>query len=547
MAKQQVNFKPGGIFSNLKGDFYGGITAGIISLPLCLAFGVASGLGAAAGLYGAITLGIFAALIGGTTGLISGPTGPATVAIAAMFAIYTGNPAIIFTTIFLAGIIQIILGFSKVGNMIKYVPYPVISGFMSGIGLIIIFLQITPILGLEVARSPLGMIAKVSQTFHQFDVHTLIIGFITLGIVFLTPKKVSRAIPSPLIAMVLGTLITILLGWNIDTIGNIPSGWPQLYFPTVDSLKEFSTVLPEAITLAILCSVETLLAALVSDSLTRETHNSERELIGQGVGNLLAGLFGGLAGSGAAMRTVVNLKTGGKTRLSSIIYSLSLLLILVAAAPLVEKIPMAVLAGILIKVGFDIIDYKFIKVIKHAPRYDLYVMILVFVLTVFDDLIFAVGVGIVLSSLLFAMRISQQVKIKVKDLHDHRLDKIEAMLEKETNLAIRVVHIDGVFFFGSATRVLASIDEFLGTKYLIIDCEKINCMDISAIFALEDIIIRLKDNGVQVLLVISKISVAKTLFKFDIVNLIGRKNIFFSEEKAIDYAKRLYHAELLTG
>lgn len=524
------------LFSNFKGDLFGGITAAVIALPLALAFGVASGVGAAAGLYGAIFVGLFASIFGGTKPQISGPTGPITVVVAAIVASHPGNFKLIFATILLAGLFQILLGISKVGNFIRFVPYPVISGFMSGIGVIIIILQINPLLGLETQGTPIKTILNLGEVFGKFNLQSLILGLATLLIVFRTPAKIGRMVPPSLIALVSITIASVLLGFNVNRIGEIPTGLPAFEFPVI-SLEEIVIIIPLAITVAILGSVDSLLTSLVSDSLTKQTHNSDKELIGQGIGNTVSGMFGGIAGAGATMRTVVNIKTGGKTPLSGIIHGIFLLVLLLGAAPLASHIPMAVLAGILIKVGFDIIDYKFMKVINHAPRRDLAVMILVFVLTVFDDLIFAVGAGIVLSCLLFASRISQKFKITIDDYKQTTNQEYEEHIEELSKYKIRMVNIDGEFFFGSASRVLTRVDDLLGTEYLIINCEAIPDMDISAVFALEDIIVRMRDQGIKVFLVLAGKDVTKHLLRLGVMKLIGRDNIFYDKCKAVQKAR----------
>ncbi len=526
------------LFANFRGDLFGGITAGIIALPLALAFGVASGVGAAAGLYGAIFVGLFASVFGGTRPQISGPTGPITVVVAAIVASNPGNFKLIFATILLAGLFQIILGISKVGSLIRYVPYPVISGFMSGIGVIIIILQINPLLGLDVQGTPINTIMSLGEVFNSFNLQSLILGVATLIIVFYTPCKIRQVIPPSLIALVSVTIASVLLGFNVKTIGEIPVGLPDFQFPLI-SVEDFVKIVPLAITVAILGAVDSLLTSLVSDSLTKETHNSNKELVGQGIGNMFSALFGGIAGAGATMRTVVNIKTGGKTPLSGIIHAAFLIILLLGAAPLASNIPMAVLAGILIKVGFDIIDYKFLKIINHAPRRDLAVMILVFALTVFDDLIFAVGAGIVLSCLLFASRVAKKFKITIDDYKQTANTESEEHIEELSKYKIRMVNIDGEFFFGSSSRVLTRVDDLLGTQYLIINCGSIPEMDISAVFALEDIIVRMKDKGINVFLVLSGVEIAKKLLRLGVVKLIGRDNLFYEKCQAVEKAREL--------
>ena len=377
------------IFSNVKGDIFGGITAGVIALPLALAFGVASGVGAAAGLYGAIMVGLFAAIFGGTKTQISGPTGPMTVVLASIIVSHPGNMNAIFLSIFLAGLIQIIFGITKLGSFIKYVPYPVISGFMSGIGTIIIILQAGALLGLKTGGSTYECLKDLVLNLSNTNLHALLLGLITLAIVFFTPKKVAKTFPPALIALISVTIISILFKFNVPTIADIPASLPAFKFPQFnpDLIK---SVFPIALTLAVLGSVDSLLTSLVADSITKTKHDSNKELVGQGIGNMMASLFGGIAGAGATMRTVVNVKAGGRTQLSGVVHSLFLIAILLGAAPLAKNIPNSVLAGILIKVGVDIVDYKFLKVIRTAPKRDLFVMLWVYFLTVFYDLIFAV-------------------------------------------------------------------------------------------------------------------------------------------------------------
>lgn len=524
--------------SNIKGDIFGGITAGVIALPLALAFGVASGLGAAAGLYGAIFVGFFASVFGGTKTQISGPTGPMTVVLASMLATYPDALPLIFFAIILSGLFQIALGISNLGQLIKFVPYPVISGFMSGIGVIIILLQINPLFGLASKGTPITSITSFFQNLNSLNIHSFLLGLMSLLIVFFTPSKIKKVVPPPLIALVLVTIISVFTSPDsVKTIGAIPMGFPPMHFPSI-SLESIIKIIPVASTLAILGSVDSLLTSLVADSLTKTHHKPSRELIGQGLGNIAAGLFGGVAGAGATMRTVVNIKSGGRSPLSGVTHSVLLLIVLLEAAPLAANIPMAVLAGILIKVGFDIIDVKFLKIISHAPKYDLAVMLLVFTLTVFDDLIFAVGAGIVLSSILFATSVSKQFNMKINEVPLCE-EKTACDIEQASKYKIRVVDIEGILFFGSASRIFTPFDDLLETKYVIINCKSIPLMDISAVFALEDIIHRLHGKDMEVFLVLKNRKITKQFLRLRVLELIGRKNIFYDKNEAIEKAQSL--------
>ena len=519
-----------GILSNFKGDLLGGITAGVIALPLAIALGVSSGLGATAGIYGSIIVGMLASIFGGTPTQISGPTGPLTVVIASVVAMHSDNANLIFAAILLSGIFQIILGLFKVGKLVNFIPYPVISGFMSGIGAIIILLQLNSFLGLEFNGTPVEALINVLKSIPNSDLHSVIIGGLTLLIVFFTPKKLAKIVPPPLIALILGTLTAIIFNFDVKTIGEIPQAFPNLTIPTF-KLSEIEIIIPIALTLAIVGSIDSLLTALVADSLTKTKHESNQELIGQGIGNIVAALFGGVVSCGAMMRTAVNIKSGGRTRLSGIIHSILLILIIVFLAPVAAKIPLAVLAGILIKVGIGIIDYKFIRLIKVAPRNDLLVMLLVFLITIFDDLILAVGIGVVLSSVLFAANVAKQTDIKIVGLSD--LSK-ENYIDEDLKSKTMIMHIDGTLFFGSASQIASRIDDVLDNRNVILDCSNLKSIDISAVFAMEDLILTLKGQNVRVIIIFNNRDVAASTLKLGLRKLIGHKDIAFSTEEAIN-------------
>lgn len=519
-----------GIFANFKGDLLGGITAGIIALPLAIAFGVSSGLGATAGIYGSIIVGMLASLFGGTPTQITGPTGPLTVVIASVIALHSNNPNLIFAAIFLSGLFQIILGIFKVGKLVNFIPYPVISGFMSGIGAIILLLQINPFLGIEFSGTPVEGLINAIKSLGSADLHSIILGAITLLIVFFTPKKIAKFLPPPLIALILGTAIAIVYNFDVKTIGEIPRNFPAFVLPTF-KLSEIEIIIPIALTLAVVGSIDTLLTSLVADSLTKTKHKSDKELIGQGIGNIVASVFGGLVSCGAMMRTAVNIKSGGRTKLSGIIHAIFLIMIIIFLAPAAAKIPLAVLAGILIKVGFGIIDYKFIRLLKVAPRNDLLVMLLVFLITIFDDLILAVGVGVILSSILFAANIARQTDIKLVGLSDL---KDENYIDEDLKSHTMIMHIDGTLFFGSASLIASRIDDVLDNKTVIVDCSNIKSMDISAVFALEDLVLTLKSKNVRVIIIFNNRTVAASTLKLGLRKLIGQKDITFSTDEALN-------------
>jgi len=527
---QQISSK------TLVGDFFGGVTASVIALPLALAFGVASGAGAQAGIYGAIVLGLVAALAGGTRVQISGPTGPMTIVAASTLVLFNGNVSLLMAVVLLTGLFQILLGLLKVGKFVKFVPYPVISGFMSGIGIIIILLQINPLLGIEGVSSPLKAVSALIDIGAKFQTDALYVSSIALLIVFFTPKKLARMIPTPLLALIVVTVITQVAGFNVATIGDIPSGLPQFSFPQF-SMMDMSVIVSAALSLAVLGSIDSLLTSLVADSITKTEHNSNRELIGQGLGNALAAFFGGIPGAGATMRTVVNVKSGGSTRLSGVLHALILLGILLGLGKYAAIIPMAVLAAILIKVGLDIVDYRFLKIIKKAPKHDLAIMITVLVLTVFVDLIMAVGVGVVLASVLLTIRVTNQVESSVSDDEISVADiKGCESLNGEESFLVRVVNIDGPFFFGSTSQLVGQVGAMLGTKTVIFNGLKIPFMDLSAFFALCEIILKLKENGITPFIVVSPEIKAK-LIRLGVASILSEKHIYCSYDLAVEHAR----------
>ena len=493
--------------STIKNDIFGGVTAAVVALPLALAFGVASGAGATAGLYGAIILGFFASLFGGTSTQISGPTGPMTVITATAIVTFQNDFQSVVTVIFLSGIIQISFGLVKIGKWVKYIPYPVISGFMSGIGIIIIILQINPFLGVDSYGSVIQTIVELPKTLPLVNYQSLILASITLVIMFMTPKTISKYVPPALIALVFVSYFTVVMNFNVPVIGEIPMGLPEFIFPLKFDVLQFGTIISLAITLALLGAIDTLLTSVVADSMTKTKHNPNKELIAQGIGNSLCSLVGAIPGAGATMRTVINIKSGGTTRISGMVHAIMLLIIVLFLAPLASMIPLSVLSGILIKVGFDILDYKFLNVIRRVSKPDLLIMITVFLLTIFVDLIMAVGVGITFASILAIYKISKKTRMKTT----HTSGKVNFDIDVE-NRDIQILKIDGSLFFGTISVLEKKINKIKPfTKFVVLDCLKVSFLDISAIFMLEEIINKLKDKNIEVILLLKHVHKRKIL------------------------------------
>ena len=531
---QTESFKK--FLSTLRGDVLGGIVSAIVALPQALAFGVATGMGASAGMWGAVILCLVAGLLGTKLPMISGPTGPVAIVTASIMAAYGYETGAIVTVLLLAAIIQTCISFTSLPSIVKYVPYPVISGFMNGVGTILILMQLNPLVGQKTMSTPIESLKHLIADFSDINTQAVILGCLTLMIVFLIPQKINRFIPSQIIALVLCTFISIKAGFQVDKISDVSISLPHPVLPEInfDILK---LALPFALTLAVVCSSESMLTALVADSLTREKSSPKRLLLSQGIGNILCAMTGSMSGSAATMRTVAAINTGASTKFAAVVNPLFLIIVLMTCSEFVKEIPLAVLAGILIKIGYDIVDTKLLKVIKYAPKDDLYVLALVFLLTVFYNLIFAVGAGITLAALLYAKRVADKTSLEVKNIYSKEIFALEEELVHDYKYLIRVVHIDGQFFFGSATQIVSHFDEMLGTKYLILNYESNALLDISAIFALEDIIIRLQTQHIKVMLVIKNEAVLNQLRDLNITSQIGSENIFYDDKSAVTLAK----------
>ena len=611
------------IFSNIKGDAFGGITAGIVALPLALAFGVSSGLGPSAGLYGAIFISFFAALFGGTSTQISGPTAPMTavsmVVIAGIIAANDGDvskalPAIL-TVFILAGLFQIGLGLIGLGKYIRYIPYPVVSGFMTAIGVIILLTQILPSLGYypkedvefvntfkaeaqevilenilkEEAKEGILVLEDFSKTIERGSKITaadilnesetlaaketsgalgalkvfpralqninwleLILALATIFIIY-GFKRITTKVPSTLVALIVVSGIAVGFGLDYRTIQEIPSGIPQIKWEIFSgfSLSSITPYVFTALTLALLGAIDSLLTSVVADNMTKTKHNPNKELVGQGIGNSIAALFGGIPGAGATIRTVVNINAGGKTKLSGMIAGVMLLIIMLGLGPIASKIPAAVLAGILITVGIGVMDYKGLKAIPSLPRdikfgpfklsSEVLIMIVVLLLSTFWNLVYAVGIGLVIASLMFMK--------KIGDLTAKRSDvktlKEEAWLDEEgfpLNLkeSVFIKHIKGPLFFGSTSNFQQLYLQIPDTaKIVIMRLGRMQYMDQSGLYAMEDMLQDLKTKNVEVLFVNLLEQPRYMMERIDIIpDFIPEEHIFKSFDKCTNWIKQ---------
>jgi SulP family sulfate permease len=529
-------------FGNVRGDLFGGITAGIVALPLALGFGVASGVenGAAAGMYGAIAVGLVAALFGGTPSQISGPTGPMTVVVAGLIGSLTGDVRWVFVAVLLAGAMQVALGALRVGRYINYIPYPVISGFMSGIGVIIIILQVSQIEGHAPARGTVAAVRRLSQDLSVINWGALSLGLATIAVIYISPR-LTKVVPGTLIGLITMTVASLLLRVDVPRIGTIPRGLPSINLPAFE-IDQFKLILLPAMMLAVVGSLDSLLTSLVADSITKTRHNSERELVGQGLGNVLSGLIGGLPGAGATMRTVVNVKSGGRLHLSGVVHALLLLSILLVLGPLAEAIPMPVLAGILVTVGIGIIDIKGLKHVFRAPRGDAAVMLTVLFLTVFVDLMWAVAIGMVMAAMILLKRLSDidpATHSPLIDIAAHRpwIPPLEA--PEEVLRGVFVVELHGSLFFGNAGPLQRKIEgaNTDNARAIVLHMGDVRYVDQSGVYCLGELAEGLQKRGVRVFLAELWREPRELLAELGIApGMIPAENIFESAGDAIHAA-----------
>ncbi|MGD2021254.1 MAG: SulP family inorganic anion transporter [Thiohalocapsa sp.] len=488
-------------FDSAKGDLFGGVTAAVIALPMALAFGVASGAGAEAGLYGAVLVGLFAALFGGTPTLISEPTGPMTVVFTAVFTtMVAANPdngvAMAFTTVMMTGLFQILFSVLKLGRYVTMMPYTVISGFMSGIGFILIIIQLPPLLGFaSPAGGVLGSLTALPDLIAKVNVGEAALGGLALAILFLMPRSWRRFVPPQLLALVAGTLLAVfVLGSGAyRAIGEVPGGLPSIQMPTF-SAEQWQLMVIDALVLALLGSIDALLTSVIADSLTRTQHSSDKELMGQGLGNLASGLFGGLPGAGATMGTVVNIQTGARTALSGLTRALILAVVVFGASAMVEPIPKAVLAGIAIKVGIDIIDWGFLRRAHRVSMRGALIMYGVIVMTVFVDLITAVGIGLFVANVLTIRRLAdlQSEGVKLLGLPGQEpgaqctdaTDEEKKILGDPSN-GVAMLCLSGPLIFGAAKAITRQQHEIAEAKSLVVDLTEVPHLGVTTSLAIE--------------------------------------------------------------
>lgn len=539
--------------STIQGDLAGGLASAIVALPLAIAFGVASGAGPSAGIYGAILVGFFASLFGGTAIQISGPTGPMTVIFTAVILLFQKTTpeagiTLAFTVVVIAGLFQISFGLFKLGKYISLVPYPVLSGVMTAVGLLIIITELPPLMGVQLEhRSTTDVLLSMPKLLNELNPAALGLGFLSFALVAFFPKRWSVYIPSPLIAVILGTLIVKFYGQeaHLEIIGEIPRTLPTFHWP-IFKWDLLADMIKYGFILALLGSIDSLLTSLIADNKTRKPHHSDQELMGQGIGNMISGCFGGLPGAGATMRTLVNIKAGGQTKASGMIHSSLLLLIVLMLAPLTQAIPHAVLAGILTHVGLSIIDWEFLKSSHRLPWPKIVLMASVVLIAVFVDLISSVFFGVVLTSLMIVKKLSE-FQIGVQTLDNKELEPTE-LSEHEKNLLdqlgsqVILFDLDGPLIFSASQYFKKNIIAAPGSQIIMIDFTNVGLIDLTMAMVLKEFIEDSHKEKQTVLLIGLNDKNKKLLSTFKFFNHFSERHTFKTRSLGIKCAMKLLHS-----
>ena len=524
----------------LRGDVFGGVTSAVVGLPIALAFGVASGLGALAGLYGAIGVGLFTTIFGGTKGQISGPTGPMSVVIAVIVTAHADDLAQVFTIVIMAGVIQILLGALRIGRFLSFTPYSVISGFMSGIGVIIISVQILPALGAPVSTGGLpGVVGELPEAMSNLNLNALIIAAVTLIVAIVWPNRLGRFMPPTLVALVVGTLLGIIWLTNTPTIGNIPAGLPRLLLPDLSPGALIGAVQP-ALTIALLGAIDSLLTSLIADSMTHSRHNPNQVMFGQGVSTVFTGLIGGLPGAGSTLDSVVNIRAGGQTRVAGILRTAVFLLVVLGIGRYLEVIPSAVLAGILMKVGWDIIDWRFIRRLHRVQREHLFVMLLTLALAIFLDMVTAVAIGLIAAGMASARqfeRLELDNVVSVPILDSTFFANYPVNQDDVFSAHVGLVALRGSFTVASAIKLVNTISvDVRGHDLVIFDFSDTIYVDDSAALVVEQLIENAASEDTDCIVMGLKEQPARTLDALNVLDAVPQEQIVETIDAARDVA-----------
>ena len=524
MAPTVPTLRPNSLtFAHWQRDLKGGLYAAAVALPMGLAFGVVSGLGPVAGLYSAICTGIFAALFGGTATQISGPTGPLAIVMASIVVSFGAEPVVIAGIVLLAGAIQIAFGVLRLGRYISLVPYPVMSGFGTAVGCIIIVMQLNPAIGQPPVGDTLTAVITLPGRLADANLTAVAIAVACVAACALAPPTLRTAVPVHLVVLVAASAAVAVMGLDVPYLSQIQWLIPELRFPPLLELP-WTEIWVTAIVLALVSSVDSLLTSVAADSATQQFHDSDRELVGQGIGNLVAGIIGALPGAGSTFRTLANIRSGGITPLSAVIHSVVLLVLLLAFGQLIQFIPASVLAGILIYIGTGIIDWKYIARFPYVPRGGAMIMLTVAFVSLFVNVVTGAAVGFVMASLGFVKRMAD-LQLEAVDVSDEvddssPLDEAERRALERSEQKTLLINLAGPVTFGAAnglTRRLANIADY---RAIVLDFSDVPHIDESGIIALENVIRAARDNDQLVLVAGLRRQIARSIVRFGLAPLL---------------------------
>jgi sulfate permease, SulP family len=524
-------------------DFISGIIVAIIAMPLSIALAIASGVSPEKGLYTSIIGGFIVSLLGGSRVQIGGPTGAFVVIVYGIIQKY-GVQGLIFATI-MAGVFLVIMGLLKFGSLIKYIPSSITTGFTSGIAIVILSTQVKDFFGLHMKVVPSEFLEKLIAYFNSFNTinfQSVFISVLTLVIIILWPS-ISKKIPGTLIAIIIVTSVSLIFKLNVTTIGSqfgeLSSSFPKFVFPNIN-LKMINELMLPALTIAILGSVESLLSAVVADGMIGGTHRSNMELVAQGFANIFSGAFGGIPVTGAIARTAANVRNGGRTPVAGMVHSLGLLIIMLLFMPFVKLIPMASLAAVLVIVAYNMGEWEAFKTILKAPKSDALVFLVTFVLTIFLDLVVAIGVGMVLASFLFMRKMADITEVKYILDDDENKDANEFIENVKMPEHISIYEISGSFFFGAASKFVSAIRNMgVPTKILIVKMSKVPFMDATAYHSFEMLYDICRKHHTKLIILKIQEQPLEMLKKYGFVDTLGEKNFCDTVEEAIDRANQI--------
>ena len=524
-------------------DMASGVTVGMVALPLAMAFGIASGVTPQAGLYTAVVAGFLISALGGSRVQIGGPTGAFVVIVAGIVARF-GLEGLSLVTL-MAGGLLVVMGISGLGSAVKFIPRPVIIGFTNGIALLIASTQIKDFLGLRTGSVPSSFLPRMKLLIENIGTaewHAVAIAGATLAIILLWPR-VNRRIPGSILAVLSCTAVAALLHFHVETIGTkfggIPQGFPPFTLPHL-RIEHIEPLLPSAFTVALLGAIESLLSAVVADSMAGDRHNSNVELVAQGIANIASPLFGGIPATGAIARTATNIRSGAQTPVSGIVHALTLLAILLAAAPLARFIPLATLAAILFVVAWNMGEWREIGGVLRLAKADIAVWAVTFTLTVVADLTVAVGVGMALAALLYILRVAETTTVAPVTPEYLEDGKAHILQDKEIPPNVAILRIHGPFLFGT-TQKLEEATENLGAfpTIVVLRLRNMTALDATGLHALEVFAERLRKTGRTLLLCGARDQPAELLARVDFVDHVGRRNILPNVQAALDRAREI--------